>query len=63
MTQKELLYYEDAIEHEDIIVKLIDKAILSLTDEKLIDFMEEEKNKHTELKNALMHVLKEEANG
>ena len=63
MTQKELLYYEDAIEHEGIIVKLIDKAILSLTDEKLINFMEEEKNKHTELKNDLMNVLKEEANG
>ncbi len=63
MTQKELLYYEDAIEHEGIIIKQIDKAITSLTDEELINFMEEERNKHNELKNSLMNVLKEEANG
>lgn len=63
MTQKELLYYEDAIEHESIIIKLIDNATTSLTDEELINFMEEEKEKHLDLKNSLMNVLKEESNG
>ena len=63
MTQKELLYYEDAIGHEESIIKIVDNAIKSLTNEELISFMQQEKEKHIKLKNNLMNVLKEVSNG
>ena len=63
MTQKELLYFEDAIGHEDNIIKIINNTIQNLTDEKLISFMNNELNNHTNLKNNLMNMLGEKANG
>ncbi len=63
MTQKELLYFEDAIGHERNIIKIIESMINSLTDEKLISFMKNELNNHTNLKNNLMNTLGDEANG
>jgi len=63
MTQKELLYFEDAIGHEDNIIKIINNTIQNLTDEKLISFMNNELNNHTNLKKNLMNMLGEKANG
>ncbi len=63
MTQKELLYYEDAVGHEDSIIKIIDNAIKSLSNEELISFMQNEKEKHMTLKENLMNTLKEAVNG
>ena len=39
MTQKELLYYEDAYGHESSIIKLIDNAIKTLSNPELVTFM------------------------
>ena len=63
MTQKELLYFEDAIGHEGNIIKIIENSINNLDDEELISFMSNEFNNHTNLKNNLMNTLKEKANG
>ena len=63
MTQKELLYYEDAVGHEDSIIKIIDNNIKSLSNEELISFMQQEKEKHMALKENLINILKEAVNG
>ena len=63
MTQKELLYFEDAIGHEESIVKIIDDDKNRLQDERLISFMEEERNKHQSIKNKLLNLLEEKVNG
>ena len=39
MTEKELLYFDDAINHEQYICAYIENAISSLEDNKLIEFM------------------------
>lgn len=62
MTQKELSYYEDAIGHEDNIIKIITESINNLSDKELISFMENEKTKHNEMKERLMNVLESESN-
>ena len=46
MTQKELLYYEDAVGHEKSIIKICEESIKKLEDEKLINFMKEEVTRH-----------------
>lgn len=63
MTQKELLYFEDAAGHEDNIIKIIQNTINNLSDEELISFMNNELNNHKNLKNNLMNMLGEKANG
>ena len=62
MTQKELLYLEDAVGHEKNIIKIIDNTIKELSDEKLIDFMNEENNIHKERKEKLMNLLRGKVN-
>ena len=62
MTQKELLYVEDAVGHEDNIIKILTQSIKDLDDDRLITFMEEEKEKHNDLKQALLMLLEDEAN-
>ena len=63
MTQKELLYFEDAVGHEGSIIKLLNIFINNLTDEKLIKFMKEELQKHENLKQNLMNKLGEKTSG
>lgn len=60
MTQKELLYVEDAVGHEDNIIKILTQSIKDLDDDRLITFMEEEKEKHNDLKQALLMLLEDE---
>lgn len=57
MTQKELLYVEDAIGHENIIIDVCNDTIENLEDEELISFMENEVEKHTKMRDELMGFL------
>lgn len=58
MTQKELLYVEDAISHESIIISICEEAINNLNDDNLISFIQKDINRHTEIKNNLMNLLR-----
>ena len=46
MTQKELLYVEDAIKHENNMIGILNETIGLLEDENLISFIESELKKH-----------------
>ncbi len=62
MTQKELSYLEDAIGHEDNIIKICSESINYLSDENLIDFMNEEVKNHSKMKSKLMNLMEEKSN-
>ena len=59
MTQKELLYLEDAVGHEQNIISIINESINQLEDEELISFMKKEIDNHTNIKENLMNLLEE----
>ena len=63
MTQKELLYVEDAIEHERSIVKICSDLLSHLSDNSLSMFISEQITRHENMENDLMLLLKEKANG
>ena len=63
MTQKELLYFEDAIGHEDNIIKIINSMLSNLNDKNIKVFMQNELTKHETLKDNLINKLGEKANG
>ena len=60
MTQKELLYLEDAIGHEKNIISICNSIISNLSDTNLISFMEKEVKKHNDLYNKLLNKLEGE---
>jgi len=62
MTQKELLYYEDAVGHEKSIIKICEESIKNLEDEKLINFMQDEVVRHNSILEKLMNELEGVAN-
>ena len=62
MTQKELLYIEDAIGHEKNIISIINESINHLSDENLISFLEKEEKKHCSMKEKLIKCLEEKCN-
>ena len=62
MTQKELSYLEDAIGHEGNIIKICEESIENLSNESLIEFMNDELDIHRNLKARLLNVLEEKAN-
>lgn len=62
MTQKELLYMEDATEHEKNLIEIVNFTIDSLEDEELIKFMEKQLKKHKDLKEKLINVMEDIAN-
>ena len=62
VTQKELLYFEDAVGHENNIIKICSESINYLEDDKLKDFMSSQINEHKTRKDKLMQYLKESAN-
>ena len=62
MTQKELLYVEDAIKHEKNIIDVCNFMIDSLEDEDLVTFTEKECKKHCNMLEKLESMLKEKAN-
>ena len=63
MTQKELLYFEDAIGHEDSIVKICQDMINNFQDENLISFINSEIEIHKSLREKLNSLLEEKVNG
>ena len=63
MTQKELLYVEDAINHEQIIIQICNESLNNIDDESLISHLKNEIEIHTSLKEQLINILKEKANG
>ena len=62
MTQKELSYLEDAIGHENSIIKICSESITYLEDENLVDFMNEEIKNHSKVKTKLMKLMEVKAN-
>ena len=62
MTQKELLYMEDAVGHESNIIQILEESINNLEDENLIKFMKSELNIHKEIKEYLINKLEEKSN-
>ena len=63
MTQKELLYLEDAIGHEENIISILEETIKMLHDEKLKSFLNLELNSHVSMKEKLLNTLEVKANG
>lgn len=62
MTQKELLYVEDAIGHESNIIKICTDTLNKLEDENLVSFLEEELKKHKNIKRELINMLEVKSN-
>jgi hypothetical protein len=62
MTQKELLYVEDAIGHEKSIVSICNEIIKCLKDAKLKAFLKKEVKKHEQMQKKLMNLLGDLAN-
>lgn len=62
MTQKELLYLEDAVGHEENIIQILNETKNNLEDEKLINFTENEIILHKETKENLLNLMEVKAN-
>ena len=62
MTQKELLYVEDAIGHEQNIISICEDTINNLNDKDLITFMKNEIKKHITTKDKLLKTLEDKSN-
>ncbi len=54
MSQKELLYYEDAIMHEAYTIKICETLSKRLKDSELISFMNDEVKHHEMIKKRLL---------
>lgn len=59
MTEKELLYYDDAINHEQYLESYIEFAISNLEDNKLIEFMKKELRNHEMIESKLFSVMED----
>jgi len=62
MTQKELLYVEDAIGHENVIINNIQDYINCSEESDLVDFYQKELRTHEKIKKALFNLLEDESN-
>ncbi|MBR1377277.1 MAG: hypothetical protein IJ565_05680 [Bacilli bacterium] len=62
MTQKELLYVEDAVEHETNTIDICNYIIETVDDEELASFMKKEVKKHESIKQKLIEKLEECSN-
>ncbi len=62
MTQKELLYVEDAISHEQILSSIIKESITNLVDHTLISFMKKELKDHQVMEQKLTKLLEDVSN-
>ena len=62
MTQKELLYVEDAIGHEGVIINVLTETLNYLEDPNLISFMEKELKLHEEFQEKLVSKLEVNSN-
>lgn len=59
MTQKELLYIEDAIGHESNMIKICESTIEMLEDDAFVKFLEKELKKHNSMKEKLITALED----
>ncbi|MBQ8891392.1 MAG: hypothetical protein IJ068_00805 [Bacilli bacterium] len=57
MTQKELLYYEDAIGHEANVISILEDSSTKVESSELKEFLESEINIHTNIKENLISLL------
>ena len=62
MTQKELLYVEDAVGHEQNIIKILDESLANIEDETLASFLEKETKKHANTLKKLLSILEDKSN-
>lgn len=62
MTQKELLYLEDACKHEEILLDVLDDALNTLNDESFLDSIQTEISIHQRLLDNLNQLLEDKAN-
>ena len=62
MTQKELLYFEDAVGHEEAIIRICTDIKETLESEDLMSFIESEISLHESMKESLMSLLEGKAN-
>ena len=62
MTQKELLYVEDAINHESSIISILTESINNLENDDLKDFLDEKLNEHIAYKVELINMLEDKTN-
>lgn len=62
MTQKELLYVEDAINHENNVITYLEDAINNFQDEDLVSFVEKEVKKHQNMIDKLINALEDKSN-
>lgn len=62
MTQKELLYMEDAICHEQTIIKVLEETINNLEDSTLVTYIEKEKDTHTKMAEKLKKLMEDIVN-
>ena len=62
MTQKELLYVEDAVGHETNIIKILQETIKNIKDENLISFLENKLETHVSMKQKIISKLEEKSN-
>ena len=63
MTQKELLYLEDAIKHEQNLVEICDSTIKNLKDDELKDFIKSQQKTHKTIEKKLLKLMEDEING
>ena len=62
MTQKELLYVEDAVKHEQSMICFIQNCIANSEEKPLISFWKNELSKHESFEKKLLHLLEVKAN-
>lgn len=62
MSQKELLYYEDAIQHEDYTIKICKDIASKLKDSDLINFINDEIKHHQMMKKKLLTQMEDICN-
>ena len=61
MTQKELLYIEDAINHEKALAKICEESASFIEDSTLADFLLEQTKKHEAMEKKLKKKLEVES--
>ena len=62
MTQKDLLYMEDAIKHEENLTTICEYYAEIIEDNNLKSFIKNQAKKHTKLKQKLLNVMEDIAN-
>ncbi len=62
MTQKELLYVEDAIGHETNMISIMQDAVSNMQDKNLVSFVNKELKKHKSMLAKLMSMLEDKSN-